>query len=67
MANAVEQALLLPGDMADLKSMKKHEMLLSLKRDLALVSFPHGFPSLKVIITFSNLCILSLKCCPSCA
>ena len=38
MANALEQALLLPGDMADLKSMKKHEVFLSLKRDLALVS-----------------------------
>jgi len=37
-ADIVEQALLLPGDMADLKAMKKHEMFLSLKRDLALVS-----------------------------
>ncbi|KAL0010799.1 hypothetical protein SO802_005907 [Lithocarpus litseifolius] len=35
-ANALEQANLLPGDMADLKSMKKHEVFLSLKRDLAL-------------------------------
>ena len=32
------QALLLLGDMADLRSMKKHEMFLSLKRDLVLVS-----------------------------
>ncbi|XP_075656328.1 uncharacterized protein LOC142626388 [Castanea sativa] len=36
-ANAVEQALLLLGDMADLKSMKKQEVFLTLKRDLALV------------------------------
>ena len=38
MADAVEQALLLPGDMADLRTMKKHEVFLSLKRDRALVS-----------------------------
>ena len=38
MADAVEQALLLLGDMADLRTMKKHEVFLSLKRDLALVS-----------------------------
>ena len=38
-ADTVEQALLLLEDMADLKSMRKHEVFLSLKRDLALVSF----------------------------
>ena len=37
-ANAVEQALLLPTDMANLRSMRKHEMFLSLKRDLTMVS-----------------------------
>jgi len=37
-ANAVEQALLLLENMADLRSMRKHEVFLSLKRDLALVS-----------------------------
>ena len=37
--DTVEQALLLLEDMADLKSMRKHEVFLSLKRDLALVSF----------------------------
>lgn len=37
MANSVEQALLLPRDMAELWNLKKHEMFLSLKRDLALV------------------------------
>ena len=39
-ANAVEQALLLPEDMAEWQSMRKHEVFLSLKRDLALVSPP---------------------------
>ena len=38
MANAVEQSLLLPNDMADLRSMRRHEVFLGLKRDLAIVS-----------------------------
>ena len=37
MANSVEQALLLPRALAKLYNLKKHEMFLSLKRDLALV------------------------------
>ena len=37
-ANAMEQALLLPRDIADLRTMRKHEVFLNLKRDLALVS-----------------------------
>ena len=39
MANSVEQALLLPRALAELYNLKKHEMFLSLKRDLALVRF----------------------------
>ena len=38
-ANAVEQTFLLPKDMADLRFMRKHEVFLGLKRDLAMVSF----------------------------
>ena len=38
MADVVEQALLLPEDMADLRSMRKHEVFLYLKRDLTLVN-----------------------------
>ena len=38
MVDAMEQALLLLEDMADLRPMRKHEVFLSLKRDLALVS-----------------------------
>ena len=34
-ADAVKQALLRPKDMVDLRTMKKHEVFLSLKRDLA--------------------------------
>ena len=37
MANAVEQALLLLDDMAELRSMRRHEVFLSLKRYLAMV------------------------------
>ena len=37
-ANTVEQMLLLLGDIANLRSMRKHEVFLSLKKDLALVS-----------------------------
>ena len=37
-ANSVEQALLLPNNMANLKSIRKHEVFLGLKRDLAIVS-----------------------------
>lgn len=36
-ADSLEQALLLPQDMAELRNLKKHEVLLTLKRDLALV------------------------------
>ena len=37
-ADTVEQALLLLKDMADLRSQRRHEVFLSLKRDLAMVS-----------------------------
>ena len=37
-ADAVEQSLLLPKDMADLRSMRQYEVFLRLKRDLAMVS-----------------------------
>ena len=37
-ADAVEQSLLLSKDMADLRSMRQHEVFLKLKRDLAMVS-----------------------------
>ena len=45
-ADAVEQALLLPKDMADLRSLRKHKVFLSLKRDLTLVSLLNTFPFL---------------------
>lgn len=65
-ANAVEQALLLPRDMADLRSMKKHEVFLSFKRNLALISLSIVFLLFKVAIAFSNRHTLSLKGCSSC-
>ena len=36
-ANAMEQALLLPEDMAELRDVRRHEVFLSLKRYLAMV------------------------------
>ena len=37
-ANTVEQSLLLPIDMADLRFIRKHEVFLNLKRDFTMVS-----------------------------
>lgn len=37
MANFLESVLLLPQDMADLRSLKKYEVFLTMKRDLAMV------------------------------
>ena len=37
MADVVEQALLLPKDMVELYSMRRHEVSLNLKRYLAMV------------------------------
>ena len=54
MANAVEQILLLLTDMANLQSMRKHEMFLNLKRDLAMVSLLTNFLIFKIITIFSN-------------
>lgn len=38
MANALEQPLFLPQDVADLRTLKTHDVFLTLKRDLAMVS-----------------------------
>lgn len=37
MVDALEQHLLLPQDMADLRTLKKHGVFLTLKRDLDMV------------------------------
>ena len=54
MVDAVEQALLLPEDMADLRSLRKHEVFLSLKRDLAIVSL------LSALLSFVHTCTYTL-------
>ena len=51
-ANSVEQALL-PRDMVELRNLKKHEMFLSLKRDLALVRFSSSLLPLFTFKMFS--------------
>ena len=42
-ADALEQPLLLPQDMANLRTLKKHEVFLTLKSDLAKVSFSTSY------------------------
>lgn len=42
-ADAVEQALLLPEDMAELRDMRRHGVFLSLKRYLGMVCLPPFF------------------------
>ena len=67
-ANAVEQALLLPTDMANLKSMRKHEVFLSLKRDLTMVShfapFSHSSSSSSSSSFLFFICFLQLYFLP---
>ena len=50
-ADAVEQALLLPRDMAKLRGMRRHEVFLGLKRYLAMV---HSFPISLVYFILSS-------------
>lgn len=57
MANSVEQALLRLRNMAELRNLKRHEVFLSLKRNLALVKIltptPHFYFLLFLTIFFS--------------
>jgi len=57
-ADAVEQALLLPEDMAELRSLRKHEVFLSLKRDFVMVS---PLPTLHFFYHSSNLLFFSFS------
>lgn len=56
MANALEQPLLLPQDMADLRTLRKREVFLTLKRDLTKLNFLlcHFF-LLSIVVTLSKL------------
>lgn len=62
MANAVKQALLPSSDMVDLRSIRKHEVFLSLKRDLALVIFfllsiPITFFPYHIVVVVVVVCV----------
>ena len=59
-ADAVEQSLLLPKDMANLRFMRHYEVFLRLKRDLAMVSLLLLFIYLFLLLffVFFNLCSL---------
>ena len=61
MVDVVVQSLLLPKDMADLRSMRQHKVFLGLKRDLAKVSlFLSSFLSLSLSLSLSLLNCTSL-------
>ena len=66
MANALEQSLLLPQDMADLRTLKKYEVFLTLKRDLAMVRvfffffLFFFFLSIHAILTLREFILISL-------
>ena len=69
MANALEQPLLLPQHMAALRILKKHEVFLTLKRDLAMVScccccccFFFFFLSIHAILALREFILTSLFC-----
>jgi len=51
-ADTVEQALLLPKDMVDLRSLRRHEVFLSLKKDLAMVSPSISLSSFFILASF---------------
>ena len=53
-ANAMKQSLLLPKDMVDLRSIRKHEVFLGLKRDLAMVRIFLIFNFLIMYLLFSR-------------
>ena len=59
-ADAVEQALLLLEDMVEWRSMRKHEVFLSLKRDFALVSPPSFsyYPSNSLFYTCTYILLM---------
>ena len=60
MVDAVEQSLLLPEDMANLKFMRHYEVFLRLKRDLVMVNLLLLFIYLFLLLffVFFNLCSL---------
>ena len=53
-ANAMEQSLLLPKDMIDLRSIRKYEVFLGLKRDLEMVRIFLIFNFLIMYLLFSR-------------
>ena len=56
-ADAVEQALLLPNDMTELRTLRTHEVFLSLKKDLAKSKFSSSFLFYRVSYTGYPSCL----------
>ena len=64
-ADVVEQALLLPEDMTDLRSLRRHGVFLRLKRDLTMVSLsinPFFFASFLPFVPFTISLFSLLPC-----
>lgn len=59
-ADALEQALLLPEDMTGLRQMRKYEVFLTLKKELALVKL---LASSSLLFVLHCLFVLFLFCC----
>ena len=56
-ADVVEQSLLLPKDMSDLRSIRQYKVFLGLKRDLAMVSPFSFFLFIYLFIIYINIYI----------
>ena len=69
MASALEEALLLPNDMAELQSIKRYKVFLNLKRYLGMVCTHPPFLSFFFFYIFMVMCKITnpfLLGCPSC-
>ena len=73
MASTLEEALLLPNDMAELQSIRRHEVFLKFKRYLGMVCTPFSlFLYFFLFFVFTSLCLFVrlptplLSSCPSC-
>ena len=65
-ASALEEALLLPNDMAELRSIRRHEVFLNLKRYLGMVCTHPFFFFLNILMVICKVTNPFLLGCPSC-
>ena len=65
MVDALERSLLLPDDMAELGSLRRQEVFLSIKRYLGIVGLPTLVVSMMLVPWFLTHCVLVLIGKPS--